>query len=98
MAAGLANLRTSLEHDLQGNARRVGGLLLDRLRDASATARAVREVRGRGLMIGIEVVRPATDEASPERAAAVLEAAREGGLLIGKGGATTRVCCASPRR
>jgi 4-aminobutyrate aminotransferase len=86
MAAGLANLSYLLEHDLQGNARRVGGLLLERLRDVSATIDAVREVRGRGLMAGIEVVRPGTDEASPERAAAVLEAAREGGLLIGKGG------------
>ena len=47
---------------------------------------AVREVRGRGLMIGIELVKPGTDEAHPEAAAAVLEAARAGGLLIGKGG------------
>lgn len=32
MAAGVANLAYLLEHDLQGNARRVGGLLLERLR------------------------------------------------------------------
>jgi 4-aminobutyrate aminotransferase len=37
-------------------------------------------------MIGIELVEPGTDEADPQAAAAVLEAAREGGLLIGKGG------------
>ena len=86
MAAGLANLGYLLEHDLQGNARRVGGLLIERLRAIGAKAGQVREVRGRGLMIGIELVRPGTDEASPEAAAAVLEAAREGGLLIGKGG------------
>jgi 4-aminobutyrate aminotransferase len=86
MAAGLANLTYLVEHDLQGNARRVGGLLLERLRAAAAGAEGVREVRGRGLMAGIELVRPGTDEAAPERAAAVLEAAREGGLLIGKGG------------
>ncbi|MGA5168783.1 MULTISPECIES: aspartate aminotransferase family protein [Streptomyces] len=86
MAAGLANLSYLLEHDLQGNARRVGGLLVERLRAVTASHPFVREVRGRGLMLGIELVRPGTDEAAPEAAAAVLEAAREGGLLIGKGG------------
>lgn len=86
MAAGLANLTYLLEHDLQGNARRVGGLLLERLRAIGAQLGCVREVRGRGLMIGVELVRPGTDRANPEGAAAVLEAACEEGLLIGKGG------------
>ncbi|MEN8654706.1 aspartate aminotransferase family protein [Streptomyces sp. 21So2-11] len=86
MAAGLANLAYLQEHDLQGNARRVGGLLLERLRAIGASVPYVREVRGRGLMAAIELVKPGTDEASPEAAAAVLEAARENGLLIGKGG------------
>ncbi|WP_424862393.1 aspartate aminotransferase family protein [Streptomyces sp. MMS24-I29] len=86
MAAGLANLSYLLEHDLQGNARRVGGLLIERLRAVGAASDCVREVRGRGLMIGIELVKPGTDEANPQAASDVLEAAREGGLLIGKGG------------
>ncbi|MBW5484261.1 aspartate aminotransferase family protein [Streptomyces bambusae] len=86
MAAANANLAYLLDHDLQGNARRVGGLLLERLRAVCAGVPAVREVRGRGLMAGIELTRPGTDRADPDAAAAVLEAAREGGLLIGKGG------------
>ncbi|ATL31720.1 aspartate aminotransferase family protein [Streptomyces formicae] len=86
MAAGLANLTHLLEHDLQGNARRVGGLLIERLRAICAQLPGVREVRGRGLMIGIELVRPGTDEPDQDAAAAVQEAARDGGLLIGKGG------------
>ncbi|QFZ73535.1 aminotransferase class III-fold pyridoxal phosphate-dependent enzyme [Streptomyces fagopyri] len=86
MAAGLANLSYLLEHDLQGNARRVGGLLIERLRAIAEQVDGVREVRGRGLMIGVELVKPGTGEAHPEGAAAVLEAAREEGLLIGKGG------------
>ncbi|MGW0941428.1 aspartate aminotransferase family protein [Streptomyces sp. NPDC002623] len=86
MAAGLANLSYLLEHDLQGNARRVGGLLIERLRAAVAQDPGVREVRGRGLMIGVELTKPGTDHADPDRASAVLEAARAGGLLIGKGG------------
>nr|WP_196789294.1 aspartate aminotransferase family protein [Streptomyces caniscabiei] len=86
MAAGLANLNYLVEHDLQGNARRVGGLLIERLRAITAQIPEVKEVRGRGLMIGIELVKPGTDEANPEAASAVLEAARREGLLIGKGG------------
>ncbi|MEV1019324.1 aspartate aminotransferase family protein [Streptomyces sp. NPDC050264] len=86
MAAGLANLSYLLEHDLQGNARRVGGLLIERLRAIAVHTPGVREVRGRGLMIGVELAKPGTGEAAPEAAAAVLEACRAGGLLIGKGG------------
>ena len=85
MAAGLANLNYLLEHDLQGNARRVGGLLIERLRAAAAGLPVVREVRGRGLMIGIELV-AADGSPSPEAASLALEQAREQGLLIGKGG------------
>ncbi|MFD8551916.1 aspartate aminotransferase family protein [Streptomyces fradiae] len=86
MAAALANLSYLLEHDLQGNARRVGGLLAERLRAVAAGVDRVREVRGRGLMIGVELADPATGAADPDAAAAVLEAARAEGLLIGKGG------------
>lgn len=98
MAAGLANLNHLVEHDLQGNARRVGGLLIERLRAVAARLPGVREVRGRGLMIGVELVRPGTDDADPRAAAAVLEAARERGLLIGKGGghATSALRIAPP--
>jgi 4-aminobutyrate aminotransferase len=98
MAAGLANLSYLLEHDLQGNARRVGGLLVERLRAVATHVPHVREVRGRGLMLGVEITRPGTDEADPAAASAVLEAAREGGLLIGKGGGhnTTSLRIAPP--
>ncbi|MFI1962921.1 aspartate aminotransferase family protein [Streptomyces pathocidini] len=85
MAAGLANLAYLIEHDLQGNARRVGGLLIERLRAATAGLPVVREVRGRGLMIGVELAEP---DGSPSGRAAglALEYAREEGLLVGKGG------------
>lgn len=86
MAAGNANLTYLLEHDLQGNARRVGGLLLERLRAVSAGLGVVREVRGRGLMLGVELVMPGTEAPSPEAASIVLEETRERGLLIGRAG------------
>ncbi|SDO49438.1 aspartate aminotransferase family protein [Actinacidiphila guanduensis] len=85
-AGALANLGYLLDHDLQGNARRVGGLLRSRLEAVAAGSPLVREVRGRGLMLGVELVEPGTDTPSPTAAALVLESAREHGLLIGKGG------------
>ncbi|MEV4743732.1 aspartate aminotransferase family protein [Streptomyces sp. NPDC049555] len=85
MAAGLANLTYLLEHDLQGNARRIGGLLIERLRALTAGLPVVREVRGRGLMIGIELAGP-DGTPSAEAASLALEHARELGLLVGRGG------------
>jgi 4-aminobutyrate aminotransferase len=85
-AGALANLGYLLDHDLRGNARRVGGLLRSRLEAVAARTGIVREVRGRGLMLGVELVAPGTDTPSPAAASLVLEAAREGGLLVGKGG------------
>jgi 4-aminobutyrate aminotransferase len=78
-AGALANLTYLIDHDLQGNARRVGGLLRSRLEAIAAALPVVTEVRGRGLMLGIELAEPAA-------ANLVLEAARAGGLLVGKGG------------
>ncbi len=85
-AGANANLRYLLEHDLQGNAKRVG----DRLRAALAPTVEqtpwIAEMRGRGLMLALECVHPGTIDPDPARAAALTEAAKERHLLIGKGG------------
>jgi 4-aminobutyrate aminotransferase len=86
-AGALANLRYLLDHDLQGNAARHGPTLLDGLRAHGSPI--VGDVRGKGLMIGVELVRPGTGspgEPAPELANAVLEACKRRGLLVGKGG------------
>ena len=86
-AGALANLRYLLEHDLQANAARHGPALLAGLRAVDSPI--VGDVRGKGLMIGVELVRPGTGspgEPAPELANAVLEACKRRGLLVGKGG------------
>ncbi|MGH3358180.1 MAG: aspartate aminotransferase family protein, partial [Nocardioidaceae bacterium] len=85
-AAANATLDYVLEHDLQANAARVGAVLMDGLREACADLPQIGEVRGRGLMIGLELV--GADGRTPDVAAAarIMEAARERGLLVGKGG------------
>lgn len=85
-AGALANLRHLVEHDLQANAAKVGGELLRALVDRAPEWPAVAEVRGKGLMIGIELVRPGSLEPDAAAAARVLEATRRAGVLVGKGG------------
>jgi 4-aminobutyrate aminotransferase len=86
--AANATLDYVLSHDLQGNADRLGRLILAGLREAVPGCAAAGDVRGRGLMFAVDLIDPATGEPSPALAARMLEATRERGLLIGKGGLT----------
>jgi acetylornithine aminotransferase len=56
--AGLATLEAIEQEGLLANAERVGAVLMQGLRDALAGVAGVKEIRGRGLMIGIELDRP----------------------------------------
>src|SRR5215469_9349595 len=58
MAAGLAALAVIDDEGLVGNAERVGAALLSSLEDLKAKYDLIADVRGRGLMIGIEFGRP----------------------------------------
>jgi 4-aminobutyrate aminotransferase len=86
MAGALANLDYLLEHDLQTNAHKVGNHLRARLDPLVDEVLIVGEVRGKGLMIGIELVRSGGREPNADAAAAVMEGSKQRGLLIGKGG------------
>jgi len=86
-AAALANLGVMLEADLPGRAARLGAAALERLRRDSRGLARVGEVRGLGLMIGIELVRDrGTKEPDADLAKAVRTACRERGVLVGVGG------------
>ncbi|MCP2261178.1 4-aminobutyrate aminotransferase [Streptoalloteichus tenebrarius] len=73
-------------HDLQANAAKLGTRLLTGLRAATEHNEIVGDVRGVGLMIGVELVEPGGDTPNPRAAARVLEEAKARGLLVGKGG------------
>jgi 4-aminobutyrate aminotransferase len=94
-AGALASLEYILDNDLQRNAAEVGGYLKERLQEMSEKSAAVGEVRGRGLMLGIEFVGPGK-EPNPEAAVRFLEACRERGLLVGKGGLRANTIRVSP--
>src|SRR5271166_2009851 len=85
-AAGNATLDYVLSHDLQHNAAVTGRIIIDGLREAAGNTEIVGEVRGKGLMFAVDLVDPVTRKPSPPLAGQMLEATRERGLLIGKGG------------
>jgi 4-aminobutyrate aminotransferase len=83
----LANLDHIEEHDLQGNALKVGDRLFRDLKDLEDRYDVVGEVRGKGLMVGVELVKDGgTKEPNPDGAAQVMETCKERGLLVGRGG------------
>jgi len=93
IAASLATIEL-LERELIANSARIGAHILDRLRDWPSRFPHVGDVRGLGLMIGIEMVR---DQRSKERAPdlrdRLVSLAFERGLLIlGTGRNVIRLC------
>jgi 4-aminobutyrate aminotransferase len=83
-AAALATLRL-IEGGLMDNAREIGGVLLEGLHEIRARRPAIREVRGLGLMIGVELADHDTMVAFEHAAF------RRGLLVLGCGDAVVRV-------
>jgi 4-aminobutyrate aminotransferase len=92
----LANLQYLLDHDLQTNAQKVGQQLMDGIRNLADEVPAIGEVRGKGLMVGVEMVKPGGKDPDPPVTAEIMEQARENGLLIGKGGLLGNVLRIAP--
>ena len=86
-AAALAVLDVLEDEGLVPRAATVGDELRSRLSGLAATHPAVGDVRGRGLMTGLELVRdPATRQPDPDLAARVKDEMAERGVLIGTTG------------
>ncbi|MCZ6479593.1 MAG: aspartate aminotransferase family protein [candidate division NC10 bacterium] len=82
-AAGLASLEIILKEDLVANAERVGAIMLARLQSLKEKYRFVGDVRGKGLMLGVELVKDrATKELlSPEVTRALFHECLRRGLV-----------------
>ena len=85
-AGALANLEYLLENDLQTNAYKVGSQLKNGLHNIAEDVPEIIEVRGKGLMLGVEFGDPVSGSPNAELTAEVMEQARAEGLLVGKGG------------
>jgi diaminobutyrate-2-oxoglutarate transaminase len=81
MRAGTRAIEYIREHELLDHARSLGKRLRSRLRDGTEDVSAVCDVRGTGLLLGIEFV-DGSGEPDPETAAAVRDACFERGVVI----------------
>lgn len=85
-AASLATIKI-LKDGLIKNAEQVGGYLLDRLRGLQEKYPLIGDVRGKGLMVGVELVRDrqTKERATTERDRIVQEMFKRGVLILGAG-------------
>ncbi len=87
MVAALAVVKLIEEEDLRTNAKIVGDYLREKLEELKEKYSIIGDVRGMGLMQGIELVKDReTKEPAPEAVLKVFEETRRQGVLIGKGG------------
>jgi 4-aminobutyrate aminotransferase len=94
VAAALATLEVIEKENLLENSARVGKHILTRMADWPSRHKLVGDVRGRGLMIGVDIVKDQStkDYAALERDRIVEMAFEKGVLFLGCGPSTIRVC------
>ena len=68
--------------DLAGKARRIGEIMLPRLRKLASEHSVIADVRGRGAMVAIELTKPGALEPDPATTAAVASYCHKQGLLV----------------
>ena len=97
-AAGLATFNELINQNMLQNASEMGSRLMQGLQPTVDKAPWLK-LRGRGLMVALEAVRTEHDntfEPYPQRASELLEACKQNGLLLGKGGAFGNVIRITP--
>ncbi len=95
-AAALANIEVMQDERLPENAEARGAQLMDALEPLEDELALLGELRGRGLMIGLELVKDADKTPAVEEAKEVKKRCREAGILIGVGGTFANVVRLQP--
>ena len=80
-AAALAAITAMADDDLPGRARVIGEVLLSRLQSLAVDHPQIGDVRGRGAMVAVELVRPGTREPDAAEAARVSAACHRAGVV-----------------
>jgi 4-aminobutyrate aminotransferase/(S)-3-amino-2-methylpropionate transaminase len=80
-AAALGSIETMQKLDLAASARRIEQQMVPRLRDLAGRYPAIGDVRGRGAMIAVELVRPGTTEPDAALTSAVSAACHAAGVV-----------------
>jgi 4-aminobutyrate aminotransferase len=95
-AAALANIEALQEEKMVENAKQRGEQLMQGLRALKEEFPLIGDVRGKGLMIGIELVSDEAKTPAAKQAAEVKKLCREAGMLIGVGGSYANVLRLQP--
>jgi alanine-glyoxylate transaminase/(R)-3-amino-2-methylpropionate-pyruvate transaminase len=96
-AQGKAVLEVIERENLQANALKIGNHLLAGLEKLKQKHNLIGDVRGKGLLLGIELVKDrATKEPAAAECAQLLETCKDLGLLLGKGGLRGNVIRVAP--
>jgi 4-aminobutyrate aminotransferase / (S)-3-amino-2-methylpropionate transaminase / 5-aminovalerate transaminase len=96
-AAALANIDVMHDEDLPGQAASKGNQVMAQLEEMMSEHDLIGDVRGKGLMIGVELVTD-REKRTPaaKQAGAIRAACREDGVLIGVGGQSANVLRIQP--
>jgi alanine-glyoxylate transaminase/(R)-3-amino-2-methylpropionate-pyruvate transaminase len=86
MAQGMATLDIMLRTDTQGHCKKIGTRILGGLHELAKKHPRIGNVRGMGLILGMEFVKPGTVDPDGPTCADFFERCRHLGLLVGKGG------------
>ena len=81
-AAALGAIRTMEELDLVGRARHIETVMLPRLQAMAAKFGCIGDVRGRGAMLAVEIVRPGGVEPDAATTSAVAKACHRAGVVV----------------
>jgi 4-aminobutyrate aminotransferase / (S)-3-amino-2-methylpropionate transaminase / 5-aminovalerate transaminase len=81
-AAALGAMAAIEDQDLVGKAQRIGEIMLPRLAEMQAKYPIIGDIRGRGAMIAVELVKPGTLEPATEQLAAVVKQCHSEGVLV----------------
>ncbi len=81
-AAALASIETMKHEDLIGAARSIGAAVEQVLRPLQAAHPAIGDIRGRGAMMAMEIVRPGTTEPDPVATRRIVHACHQAGVVV----------------
>lgn len=81
-AAALAAIETMRAEDLAGAARAIEATMLPRLKAMQERTPAIGDVRGRGAMLAVELVRPGTTEPDPALTGAIARRCHAEGVVV----------------
>jgi alanine-glyoxylate transaminase / (R)-3-amino-2-methylpropionate-pyruvate transaminase len=85
-AQGLASLEVLLDDGMQENCKQLGETLFAGLQELQKKYTCIGDVRGKGLMVGVELIEDENKTPATKLTADVFETCKDMGLIIGKGG------------